>query len=204
MKMLKKISMGPGEEIVAQYDGVRWKDNILGVGDGGQVTVTSQRIIFPQTDTHIFSKSDTTYYAYSLDEITDIHVVNMQKPSLGKRNAYLDHECQLTLQTRTIDVHIYDYDEFARFVNALHYETTGNDDDIVGPQQTVFSGIAGTLGTAKDEFARAFGVGKVAKPAAINTKPQKVSISCPGCGATLTGRKGKTVICEYCSTAWQL
>ncbi|MBE5864615.1 MAG: hypothetical protein E7292_00185 [Lachnospiraceae bacterium] len=31
-------------------------------------------------------------------------------------------------------------------------------------------------------------------------EPEMVSITCPSCGASISGQKGKTICCNYCNT----
>ncbi len=70
--------------------------------------------------------------------------------------------------------------------------------------------FAGALGgTFADQWLDIITVGQFGEhvalmPGVYQETNQGRSIACPGCGATLTGWHGKTVICEYCSASRQL
>lgn len=200
----KSVKLKSNERFIAEFDGMYWDDNIAHTSDSGTIVITDKRIILEWSKTHLFKPAEYFSTEYPLISATEIKVT--KNPPKKKDSA--DYcECIITFKNGSIEVRKYatGYEEFRRFVNCVNQEITGSEEDIVGEQKTIFSGIAGTLASATREFTQAFGIGGSQQPAAAATSAiSKISQPCSGCGATLYGRKGATVACEYCCATRQL
>lgn len=141
-------------------------------------------------------RADEEYsYSYPLSSIDHIEVTQLPKNS--RDDTW--YKCKAYLSKGIIHFSDPRYEDFVPFVNALNAEITGDPNPLVGPKQTLVSDVANALSSVTKQFTAAF-----SKKAIPQTRAEKVSIPCPGCGATLNGWQGKTVICEYCSASRQL
>lgn len=193
-----------GEEFVGRY-GLRWR---AGFGEGGSaygtVTLTDRRLILDWEDAHLFRANDEFSASYDMNKATGIRVLHVDHKGDDSGQC----RCRLTFSGGSIDFstgsNAEDFNEFRRFVNDVNHEITGTEEDIVGNQKTIFSDFANTLGAVTKEFGQAFGIGSTAPAAKASPKVTRISVVCTGCGAPLSGIKGKTVTCEYCCVSRQL
>ena len=110
------------------------------------------------------------------------------------------HQCDVLLRKGKIELRMGSHADLSKLVNGINKEITGSDEDVVGAPKTFISGIASMLTGATKEMAEAFTMSGLTKPAGA----KKVSRACLGCGATLHGPEGTSVICEYCGRTEQL
>lgn len=193
---MKNIKLEYGETIIGDY-GLSWSDKISGTSVSGHVYITTKRLVFTYSKLHVFRPDEDFSYFYPLSSVDYIEVTQLPKNS--RDDTW--YKCKVYLKKGIVEFSDPNYDDFAPFVNTLNAEITGNDAPLVGPKQTLVSDVANALSSVTSQFSAAFG-----KKTASQTKPaaEKVSIPCPGCGATLNGWHGKTVICEYCCGMHQL
>jgi len=86
------------------------------------------------------------------------------------------------------------------WINKINQLVTGEDEDIIVSARTVIPGtekIAEVLGGTVDVFRSALGY--KSKGSAMEP-PEKVTKKCTGCGAIISGKKGRIVQCSYCGT----
>lgn len=187
---MEKFKLEYGETIIND-SGLSWSDRISGLSESGRVYITTKRLVFTYAKLHVFRANEEYSYSYPLSSVDRVEVTQLPKNS--RDDSW--YKCKVYLKKGIIEFRDNNYDDFAPFVNALNAEITGNDTPLVGPKQTLVSDVANALSSVTGQFSAAF-----SKKSTIQAKPaaEKVSIPCPGCGATLNGWHGKTVICEYC------
>lgn len=200
---MDKNKLQHGEHFVGQYY-LGWD---AGFGDGGShsgyITLTDRRLILEWKNYRMFKATAELSTSYNLNEATGIRVLRADRKSDDGKC-----ECAITFLSGSIEFDTgsrqEQFEEFRRFVNDVNHEITGTEEDIVGNQKTIFSGFANTLGAATKEFGQAFGISSAAPAAKASPKVTRVSVVCKGCGAPLSGIKGKTVTCDYCCVTRQL
>lgn len=191
---MKNIKLEYGEIIIGDYS-VSWNDKIKNISESGHVYITTKRLVLSYAKLHMFRANEEYSYSYPLSSIDHIEVTQLPKNS--RDDAW--YKCKVYLSEGIIHFSDPQYEDFAPFVNVLNAEITGDPNPVVGPKQTLVSDVANVLSSVTNQFTTAF-----SKKTATEAKAEKVSIACPGCGATLNGWRGKTIICEYCSATRQL
>ena len=87
------------------------------------------------------------------------------------------------------------HEDLSDFGSQLNAVLTGN---LVPPVEVNNTISAEVIGMIKDVFATP-GT-KEQRQFAEPAKPERITVRCRGCGATISGYKGKTIRCEYCDT----
>ncbi|UBY93917.1 hypothetical protein LDX61_06300 [Bifidobacterium pseudolongum] len=192
---MENIRLEYGETIIGDY-GLFWDDKIKSISESGHVYITTKRLVLSYAKLHVFRADEEYSYSYPLSSIDHIEVTQLPKNS--RDNTW--YKCKAYLSNGVIHFSDPRYEDFAPFVNMLNAEITGDPNPLVGSKQTLVSDVANALSSVTNQFTTAFS--KKIVPQQVVA--EKVSISCPGCGATLTGWHGKTVICEYCTASRQL
>lgn len=192
---MHSIDLLPNEGILAQFDNVGCESPDFKGFERGELTLTNMNLVFVYIQVKMFGKDVPHTFAWPL---RDIKVVS-GKPQLvlDKRD---NHQCDVIMRKGKLELRMASHADLVRLANSINHELTGSDEDIVGAQKTFISDLANTITGATKEFTQAFGIGGAKTADAAKT----VSAVCSGCGATLHGKAGSTVICEYCSTARQL
>ncbi|KFI64253.1 hypothetical protein [Bifidobacterium cuniculi] len=191
---MKDIDLMPNEGIVAQFDSV-WCDAPDFKGSQrGELSLTNQALVFTYTQPKMFAKDVEHAYRWPL---RDVKVVDGRPQLIFDKGD--SHECNIVLRQGKLVLRMDSHQELARLGNAVNHALTGSDEDIVGAPKTFISDIANTLSGATREFTQAFGFGS--RPSAT---VETVSAVCEGCGASLHGKSGGTVTCEYCCVSRQL
>ncbi len=184
------------ETIIGDYS-LSWNDKIKEISKSGHVYITTKRLVLSYVEFHVFRADEEYSYSYPLTSVDRVEV--MQLPKNSRDDSW--YKCKVYLKKGVVEFMDHNYDDFAPFVNALNAEITGNDTPLVGQKQTLVLDVANALSSVTSQFSAAFN-----KRSTTQTKStaEKVSIPCPGCGATLNGWHGRTVICEYCGGTHQL
>lgn len=188
---MAKIKLQHGEALLGDWN-LHWDDKIADLRKTGQVYITSRRLILTYEDVKIFRASETFEHSYPLTTVKSIELTRMPKNSFDDDG----YRCKVYLQSGYIEFFDHEYEDFAPFVNTLNSEITGSKTPLVGGKQTLLSDVSNVIGSVTGLFGK--------KQGKAATEPKKISKPCPGCGATLTGWEGKTVVCDYCGATRQL
>ena len=194
---MEEYKLGTDEVVLVEPFYVSLEDKNTGKFINGELMLTNKYLIWSRDAKRSLFHGKQTFPIEKI-KIESIKVYDGIPQVKIHTNEY--DNLLIYLKNKTMSFEFYELEAVQKFINAVNKLITGNEvifesgNSIKGSEQ-----LAGKLAGTVNAFKNAFGV----KPEQqqVNTP---ISKNCKGCGALITGIKGKSIKCPYCDSVQEM